>query len=186
MLAASGAIYPLTRGNGTPFFRDGPRLVLVSFLATSSIWGLLGFIATLVNTNAASGCQVVVAFAASFDQVARVSVEQFLLWTVIGGNQKLVGTTLILQGVLIIRFVLGAVFVGLQRPQFNPVCVATNLLMPMGIAIVVVDSLLFLVFSTRGVLAGMAQDIQKAGPNSVRSRALLAVTAGFGIWTAVS
>jgi hypothetical protein len=109
-------------------------------------------------------------------------VEQFLLWGVNGG-MKVSKLSLVLQGTLFLRFIIGAVFVGVQRPQFDPVCVASNLVLPIGIVVMVVDVAMVMVLSTKAVLAKNGNDLR---PELSRSNTLILVTAGLGLWTGVS
>lgn len=182
VLAAAAAIFFFVKANRLPLFRDELRLALVFFLATSALWGLLEFAATLVSENVTSACQVVVSFATIFDQLARFSVEQFLLWGVNGG-MKVSKLSLVLQGALFLRFILGAVFVGVQRPQFDPVCVASNLILPIGVIVMVVDMAMVMALSTKAVLAKNGNVLR---PELSRSNTLILVTAGLGVWTGVS
>ncbi|KAH6610608.1 hypothetical protein Trco_000628 [Trichoderma cornu-damae] len=167
------------KANGSPLFRDELRLALVFFLATSALWGVLEFAATLVSHNVDSVCQAVVSFATIFDQLARLLAEQFLLWGVNGG-MKASKLSLVLQGALFLRFIIGAVFVGVQRPQFDPVCVASSLVLPIGIIVLVVDMAMVMALSTKAVLAknGSALRPELAGTNT-----LTFVAAGLGLWT---
>ncbi|UKZ55198.1 hypothetical protein TrVGV298_009016 [Trichoderma virens] len=182
VLAASAAIFFFVKASRSPLFRDELRLALSFFLASSALWGVLDFAATLVHQNAPSACQTVISFAAVFDQVARVSVEQFLLWAVNGGI-KVTKLSLAMQGSLLVRFILGAIFVGVQRPQFEPVCVASNLVLPIGVIVMVTDVAMVAALSTKIVLAKKDNTLR---PELSRSNALIFVTAGLGIWTGLS
>ncbi|RFU78121.1 hypothetical protein TARUN_4112 [Trichoderma arundinaceum] len=182
VLAASAAIFFFVKANGSPLFRDELRLALVLFLATSALWGILEFAATLVSQSATSACQVAISFATIFDQLARFSVEQFLLWGVNGG-MKVTKLSLVLQGALFLRFIIGAVFVGVQRPQFDPVCVASNLVLPIGIIVMVVDMAMTMALSTKAVLAKNGNALR---PELSRSNTLIYVAVGSGIWTGLS
>ncbi|KAL7790427.1 hypothetical protein V8C37DRAFT_417478 [Trichoderma ceciliae] len=182
VLAASVATFFFVNANRSPLFRDELRLALVLFLATSALWGVLEFVTTLVSENVTLACQVVISFAAIFDQLARLSVEQFLLWGVSGG-MKVSKLPLVLQGALFLRFIIGAVFVGVQRPQFEPVCVASNLVLPVGIILMVVDMAMIMVLSTKAVLSKNGNALR---PELSRTNTLIFVAAGLGIWTALS
>ncbi|KAM0464017.1 hypothetical protein ACHAO4_000743 [Trichoderma viride] len=182
VLAASAAIFFFVKANRSPLLRDELRLALVFFLATSTLWGIIEFAATLVPSNVTSACQVAISFATVFDQLARFSVEQFLLWGVNGG-MKVSKLSLVLQGGLFLRFILGAVFVGVQRPQFDPVCVATNLVLPIGIVVMVVDIAMVMILGIKAFLAKKSDAIR---PELSRTNTLILVTAGLGMWTALS
>ncbi|KAL7946523.1 hypothetical protein V8C42DRAFT_38741 [Trichoderma barbatum] len=182
VLAASAAIFFFVKANRSPLFRDELRLALSFFLAASALWGVLDFAATLVRDNAASACQTVISFAAVFDQVARVSVEQFLLWAVNGGI-KVTKLSLAMQGALLVRFILGAIFVGVQRPQFDPVCVASNLVLPIGVIVMLTDIGMVAALSAKFVLAKKSNSLR---PELARTNGVVLVTAGLGIWTGLS
>ncbi|KAM0478478.1 hypothetical protein ACHAPX_005066 [Trichoderma viride] len=182
VLAASAAIFFFVKANRSPLLRDELRLALVFFLATSTLWGIVEFAATLVPHNVTSACQVAISFATVFDQLARFSVEQFLLWGVNGG-MKVSKLSLVLQGGLFLRFILGAVFVGVQRPQFDPVCVATNLILPIGVVVMVVDTAMVMILGTKAFLAKKSDAIR---PELSRTNTLILVTVGLGMWTALS
>lgn len=105
-----------------------------------------------------------------------------MLWGVNGG-MKVSKLSLVLQGGLFLRFILGAVFVGVQRPQFDPVCVATNLVLPIGIVVMVVDIAMVMILGIKAFLAKKSDAIR---PELSRTNTLILVTAGLGMWTAVS
>jgi hypothetical protein len=154
------------------------RLALSFFLASSAIWAFIELGASLVH-QPTSTCQTLILFATVFDQVARVSVEQFFLWAFNGGIKSST-MSLALQGALLVRFVLGAIFVAVQRPQFDPVCVASNMLLPVGVIVMTADMGMFGVLATKALLARR----DHSGP--AQSKTLIFFTAAFGIWTGVS
>lgn len=154
------------------------RLALSFFLASSAVWAFIELGASLVH-HPTSTCQTLILFATVFDQVARVSVEQFFLWAFNGGI-KVSTMSLALQGALLVRLVLGAIFVAVQRPQFDPVCVASNMLLPVGVIVLAADMGMFGILATKALLARR----DHAGP--ARSSTLIFFTAAFGIWTGVS
>ncbi|KAL7932707.1 hypothetical protein V8C35DRAFT_328325 [Trichoderma chlorosporum] len=182
VVAASAAIFFFVKAGGSPLIRDELRLALSFFLASSALWGILDFAATLVHENSVSACQTVISFATVFDQVARVSVEQFLLWAVNGGI-KVTKLSLAMQGGLLVRFILGAIFVGVQRPQFEPVCVASNLILPIGVIVMMADIAMVVALSTKVVLAKKSNALR---PELSPANALIFITAGLGIWTGLS
>lgn len=173
------------RGGASSLFRDGPRLVLVFFLASSFLWALTGFIATLVGTNAASGCQVAVAFASAFDQLARILLEEFLFWGMKSDVRVSFGV-LFPQAIIVLRFILGGIFVGVQRPQFDPVCVGTTLVLPLGIAVLVADAFIVLMLFVRASSVGTFRDVSEKAPGWPRSRGILLIALGLVVWIAVS
>ncbi|KAK4067486.1 uncharacterized protein Triagg1_7666 [Trichoderma aggressivum f. europaeum] len=182
VLAASAAIFFFVKASKSPLIRAELRLALSFFLAASTLWGIFDLASTLVRDNSAPACQTVISFAAVFDQVARVSAEQFLLWAVNGGI-KVTKLSLAMQGALLVRFILGAIFVGVQRPQFEPVCVASNLVLPIGVIVMVTDVAMVVALSTKVVLEKKSNAIR---PELFRTNALIFVTAGLGIWTGLS
>lgn len=105
-----------------------------------------------------------------------------MLWAVNGGV-KVSKLSLALQGALLVRFILGAVFVGVQRPQFEPVCVASNLILPIGIIVMVADMAMVMVLSIKAALAKKDSALR---PELSRTNTLIFFTAGFGFWTGVS
>lgn len=105
-----------------------------------------------------------------------------MLWAVNGGI-KVTKLSLAMQGALLVRFILGAIFVGVQRPQFEPVCVARNLILPIGVIVMVTDVAMVAALSTKVVLAKKSNALR---PELSRNNALIYVTAGLGIWTGVS
>lgn len=180
----TAALYLRAGGTSSPF-RDGPRLALVAFLASAFLWALAGFIATLIDPGASAACQVAIAFAAAFDQLAKTMLEEFLFWSIKAEAEATVGI-LLPQAVIFIRLVLGAVFVGVQRPQFSPVCVATNLVVGLGVAILVADALIALMLLFRASSVGIFRDLSEKTANRARGRALIVITLALPVWTAVS
>lgn len=140
-----------------------------------------------MTTQSASTCQVALGFASAFDQLARVSFQQFLLWAAVRGPRLSLGTC-VPQGIIVIRFVLGGVFVGLQRPQLQPVCLSYTLLLPLGIAVVVVDGVLVLAFLAKVNWGGKSGLSLGKDPDSdlTRDKKLMLTIIAFGVWTAVS
>ncbi|KAK1244629.1 hypothetical protein MKX07_003428 [Trichoderma sp. CBMAI-0711] len=179
VLTASTAILLFfVKASRSPLLRNELRLALSFFLASSAIWAFIELGASLVH-QPTSTCQTLILFATVFDQVARVSVEQFFLWAFNGGIKSST-MSLALQGALLVRFVLGAIFVAVQRPQFDPVCVASNMLLPVGVIVMTADMGMFGVLATKALLARR----DYSGP--AQSKTLIFFTAAFGIWTGLS
>lgn len=132
----------------------------------------MGFTGTLLSAEASSPCQVVIAFGAAFDQISRIAVEQFLLGTIHRGF-PMGKSGYFAQTVIVLRLLLGGVFVAVQRPDFSPVCVASNLLFPIGIAATGVDAFMACGFVT------------KLFTLPVRKHPTMEITLAFAIWTAV-
>lgn len=184
--AASGAVFLYLKGHASSLLRDGLRLVLVTFLATSALWAQTDFITTLINVNSSTGCQVAIVFASIFDQLARVSLQQAIIWAVDHHGQVPQAESLLTQGAIIMRFILGAVFVGLQRPQLDTVCVTSTSLLPFGVVLLAADLAFTTVILIRVISFGLLKDVQQGTATASRSRAALLTIAGLGIWTAVS
>ncbi|KAJ0165694.1 hypothetical protein CTA2_10321 [Colletotrichum tanaceti] len=175
--AATPFVFPLARGHGSKILRDGLRLVLITFLISSSLWALTDFAALTIDPTSTSGCQIAVIFTSIFDQLARVALEQFLLW-VINANAAAPVGTMLYQAALGVRFVLGAVFVGFQKAQIATVCVARNDGLAIGAIVMVTD------FAVVAMLAFRANSI---GITTVQSNKAIMWTVGaLGLWTATS
>lgn len=181
--AAPNSIILFLKGHGRSVFQDGPRLLLVIFLCAASLWAFMHFI--VMTTQTSSTCQVTLSFASAFDQLARVSFEQFLLWASFHGP-KLTLTTFLPQGIIILRFILGGVFVGLQRPQLQPVCLSYTLLLPLGITVLVVDTTLLLLFLIKLNWSRSSEGSLTKDQGITRDKKLILSTSAFGVWTALS
>lgn len=168
--------------HGALLFRDSVRLALFAFAVASGLWGLFGFVS--MNVASSSGCQASLAFAVAFDQVARIAFEQFLLWKIIPSS-TLSFKSLLPQIVLFVRFILAAVFVGFQRPQFVGVCIAQTLVLPLGITVICVDVLFIIFFFAKLDWTGSAQKELNGDWEIYRSRSIAVSIAGFGLWTVV-
>ncbi|PHH65950.1 hypothetical protein CDD81_898 [Ophiocordyceps australis] len=174
------------RGSGaSSFFRDGPRLVLAGFLAFSLLWAVLGFIGTLISTTAVTGCQVSISFGSAFDQLARIFLGEFIFLAMKKTTRASFGSVFP-QLVFLVRFVLGGVFVGVQRPQFKPVCVPVTLIFALAIAVLAMDAFIILMLLVRASSVGIFRDVQDKTFEWRRSRAVLFILLGFAMWTALS
>lgn len=183
--AASAALFLNVRGHGSSIFRDGKRLVLAIFLFSAATWAQVGFITTLIDPAAENSCQIAIVFTTIFDQLARYSIEQHSLWVINDGTQASAGQ-IIPQVLLGVRFVLGAVFVGLSRPQFNTVCVPVSSVLALAITLVVVDAVIVAILAGRAISVGLIKKMQDGGQDSARSKAVVASLIGLTIWMAVS
>jgi hypothetical protein len=183
--AASGAAFLFVKANGRSILRDGPRLVLAVFLISSSLWAQVSFAAFLIENNSSLPCQIAIAFTSGFDQLARVALEQFLLAS-IHRRQKRSAAWIVVQLIIFLRFVLGCAFVGVQRPQFKPVCTSTTLILPLGIAVVAVDFIIGSILFGGAIVAGLRRDMKDDVAASSRAKGLLLTIAALLIWTAVS
>ncbi|POS80067.1 hypothetical protein DHEL01_v201550 [Diaporthe helianthi] len=183
--AASAALFLNVRGHGSSIFRDGKRLVLAIFLFSAATWAQVGFITTLIDPAAENSCQIAIVFTTFFDQLARYAIEQHSLWVINDGTPASTGQ-IIPQVFLGLRFVIGAVFVGLSRPQFNPVCVPGSSVLALAIALVVVDAVIVTILAGRAISVGLIKKMQDGGSDSARSKAVVATLIGLTIWMATS
>lgn len=120
-----------------------------------------------------------------FDQLARFSIEQHLLW-VINDGAPASAAQYIVQGILAGRLVLGAVFVGLSKPEFDTVCVPLSSVPIVAIVVVALDAVIILALAGRAIAAGSISKMQNGGQDGARSKAVFAVLIGLAIWTVVS
>ncbi|KAK4131011.1 hypothetical protein BT67DRAFT_436665 [Trichocladium antarcticum] len=190
--AASAAVVLCTRGRGRAPFRDSQRLALVLFLSSSALWALLDFITVLLDGRSRpTSCQVGVTLSTIFDQLARFSIEQFLLCATDTNNHngsKVSPAQLIPQVVVLARFLAGAVFIGFARPQTDSFCVATTSIPPLGIAIPALDAAIIILLVVRAYAAGrVAKETGNGkGAEADRANALMSVLLGLALWTGTS
>lgn len=182
--SASAGLFLNVKGHGSSIFRDGKRLVLVLFLLSAALWAQIDFITTLIDPTATASCQLGVIFLTIFDQLARFSVEQHLLW-VINDGMKPGALQYILQALLAARLVLGGVFVGLSKPEFNTVCVPVSSILIVAIITVIVDAVIIVGLAAKAISAGVFGKMQDGGQASSRGKAVVAVLAGLVIWMGV-
>ncbi|KAH7359159.1 hypothetical protein B0T11DRAFT_209692, partial [Plectosphaerella cucumerina] len=183
--AGAGAFFLYVQGQGKKLFRDGLRLALTTFIASAALWSQIAFSATLVDPTSSLGCQVAVIFSSFFDQLARFTLEQYLLWAINSGLKK-APDTFVPQGILMIRLVVGGIFVGFQRPQVFPVCQTSSGMFAIGIAVAATDLIMILIFLARAVMIGLLQDVREKRPGMQRSKAILFLIAGLALWTGAS
>ncbi|KAF4344929.1 hypothetical protein FBEOM_1215 [Fusarium beomiforme] len=166
--------------------RNAPRLALIAFLISSALWAQIDFFAFLLNINSMPGCQIMVTFASTFDQFARVSIQQSLLW--IFSTHSLASLTEIgvTQGFIVLRLILGGVFVGIQRPQLNAVCLTQTSILPVGITVSVVDNAFVAFLLIRVISRGVYSENQRGAITPRQSRAVALVVLGLIIWTGTS
>ncbi|KAI8303605.1 hypothetical protein K4K61_006892 [Colletotrichum sp. SAR11_59] len=183
--AASAAVFLFAKGHGSKIFRDGLRLVLITFLASAALWAQIDFAALTIDPTAISGCQVVVIFTTIFDQLARFAIEQYLLWA-INSNAKVPTGAIIPQAVIGTRFVLGAVFVGFQKPQIATVCVSKTDVLPIGVVIMVTDFLIIGMLAFRASSLGLIAEARSGQAGAQGKKAVLWIMGGHGIITGFS
>lgn len=175
----------LINGHGSSIFRDGKRLALATFLFTAALWAQVDFITTLIDPAAAASCQIGVVITTMFDQFARVALEQGLLWIIIAGTQPGV-LQYSLQALVVGRFVLGAVFVGLTQSEFKPLCVARPTVDAVALVTVVVDATALVGLFVKAITSGVFRKMENGRQSSARGKAIIAVLVGFGGWIGVS
>lgn len=184
--AASAALFLFTRGHGSSIFRDGLRLVLITFLLTSALWAQIDFITTVIDTTSgAMSCQVGLIFSTLFDQLGRFAMEQYLLWAMVTPGKASAGG-MVTQIFIAVRFIAGGVFVGFTRPQVDTFCVARSSVMPVAFAVIALDGLIIASLAARAFMTGLVADAQSGKASASRSKCILFVMVGFVIWTAVS
>ncbi|KAJ4422228.1 hypothetical protein N0V82_003088 [Gnomoniopsis sp. IMI 355080] len=139
----------------------------------------------MAHPTAVESCQIGVIFTTIFDQLARFSIEQHLLW-VINDGMKPGALQYILQALLAARFVLGGVFVGLSKPEFNTVCVPLSSVLIVAIITVIVDAVIIVGLAGQAISAGLFGKMQDGGQASNRGKAVVVVLAGLVVWTGTS
>ncbi|KAL7621927.1 hypothetical protein AAE478_007427 [Parahypoxylon ruwenzoriense] len=179
--AASAALVLYIIGHGSAIFRDGLRLVLISFLASSAIWALVEFLATVIEPTAASTCQVAVIFSSIFDQFGRVFIEQYLVWAVRSESKSILA--LLPQILILARFGVGMAFVGLTGSDFNPTCVPVSKVLPVAATVIAMDAVIIGLVATQA-FSGSAKDGNRQIPRNRKSVTL--VNVGLAIWTGMS
>lgn len=184
--AASASLYIFTKDLGWRSLRDGPRLVLNVFLAGSVLWATVAFIALALDGRSQPGCQVVTSFAFAFDQIARVSLIQFLLWRTVDAGTS-TAQRLVLQGIVLIRFLTGGVMVGAQRPQAGAqICLATNIVMPLGITVTAFDIVLSVTLLMKVFVQGSFKTATEGSVAVNRRKTLLLGILGLIVWAGLS
>ena len=153
------------------------------FLLFTALWAQVDFLNLLIHRPVL--CQAILVFSTAFDQVARVLLEQFLLWSVVRGTKANIGQ-MVLQGILGLRLIVGGILVGFTRPEFAPVCVARTSSQPVAIIILVLDFVIIGIFLIRLVSLGVFLDIRDSRSSSRdHSRGLILAAVGFIVWTGV-
>jgi hypothetical protein len=179
--SASAGVVLYVKGHGLAIFRDGLRLSLVIFLLASALWAQIDFLATLIEPSARQTCQVALVFTALFDQLSRVAIEQFLLWAVTRESRTL-WRYMVPQVAVFVRLVLGLVYVGETKVQFNPTCVALSGIVPVSIATIAMDAV---ILAALAVLALSGKVIKTTVDSQDRIRAILITIASLAIWMGV-
>lgn len=113
-------------------------------------------------------------------------MQQSLIW--IFSTLSLVSLTEVgvMQGFIVLRLILGGIFVGFQRPQLETVCVTMTVVLPVGITVSVTDTAFMAFLLMRVISRGANSDSQKGSITSTQSRAVALIVLGYIIWTGVS
>ncbi|KUI53442.1 hypothetical protein VP1G_00836 [Cytospora mali] len=183
--AASATLFLNVRGYGSSIFLDGKRLALIIFLLSAALWAQIDFITILIGSAGASSCQLGVIFTTVFDQLARYSIEQHLLWVINAGTEIGAGQY-IPQGLLAGRLILGGVFVGFSRHQLDTVCAPVSSILALAIAVVAVDAAAVAILATRAASVGIFKRMKEGGQHSARGKAVFAMLIGLAVWLATS
>lgn len=146
-------------------------------MASAALWAQVEFLTTLIEPTASSTCQVAVILSALLDQFARVSIEQFLIWAVARDGLKS-AAGLATQVLLLARFVIGMVFVGETKPQFNNTCVPLSNVVPVAIAVIALDAVILIATAILALTAG-------ANKNGPSRRTILVTISALAIWMGV-
>ena len=155
------------------------------FLLFAALWAQVDFLNLLITKTKPSLCQVTLIFSTAFDQLARFSLEQFLMWSMVQRTKADAGQ-MILQAIVGLRLVAGAILVGFTRPDFAPVCIARTVLEPSAIVVIAFDFLIIGVLIVRSGSMGVLKDIRDSRSSTQdQSRGLILIIAGFTVWTAV-
>ena len=181
--AASAAIVLFTKGYGKAIFRNGLRLALVIFLASSALWAPIAFISTAIDATASTACPVTVTFSTIFDQIARVAIEQHLAFA----TQQEAKTTLgyVPQLLVLARFIVGIVFVGFTRSEFNPTCVPTSNQVPVAITVTAMDVMILVLLTIQFLTRGPGKNSQGNEERSDQVKGFVWLVCGVAVWLAV-
>ncbi|KAI0847356.1 hypothetical protein F5Y00DRAFT_121738 [Daldinia vernicosa] len=182
--AASAGLVLYAVGHGSAIFRDGLRLVLILFLTSSAAWALVEFLATIIEPTAASMCQVAVVFSSIFDQMARVFVEQYLVWAARPEKKSI--PNIVSQVLILIRFGVGMAFIGLARSDFNPTCVPISSVPPIAITIIVLDAIILALVAVQVLSSASTSGVSSDRQAPLGKRSVTLVTVGLAIWIGTS
>ncbi|KAI9050946.1 hypothetical protein LZ554_005057 [Drepanopeziza brunnea f. sp. 'monogermtubi'] len=182
--AALGALLIFSRGHGSTIFKDGRRLVLLLFFLFAALWAQVEFVSLLLAKDMANICQLTILLSTIFDQLARVAIEQFFVWSM--GGTKVTPGRLILQGALFVRLIGGGMLVAFTKSQFAPACVSRislqqTPLTPVSIAVLGLDAIIVGVLLIREISGKSPDPMQKK-----KSKALIFSIVGLGVWTGTS
>jgi hypothetical protein len=131
-------------------------------------------------------CQGTIIASTLFDQLARVTIVGFLLWSV-AHVSKSPAERYLLGALLGIRVLAGGAFTAFVRPQFAPVCIARSDALAPSITVLGLDAVAIGITLIRIFTLGLHRDMQDVRliTKQVQSKALILSTVGFAIWTGV-
>ncbi|RYP58584.1 hypothetical protein DL769_008898 [Monosporascus sp. CRB-8-3] len=181
--AASAAVVLFTKGHGLAIFQDRLRLALTIFFGSSALWAVIAFISTLIDTMALSACQTTVTFSTIFDQVARIAIEQYVVFLAQDEKSPL---GLLPQFLVALRFVVGIVFVVFTRSTFQPTCVPMSKEVPISISVIVMDAMILVLLTIQFLSKSSGKDVQERQLNSGKVKSFLLLLAGLTIWMGAS
>ncbi|KAF4976677.1 hypothetical protein FZEAL_6691 [Fusarium zealandicum] len=183
--AATATVLLVFRGRAASIIRDGPRLAFIIFLMSSILWAQVELVALLLDINSPTNCQITIIFSSLFDQLSRVSMQQSLLWITNRDYKPSPTGALIGQCYVLLRFILGGVFTGIQRPQLDAVCQAHTSILPVGVVVSAIDAVFVAFLLTTVTYRGRAKGAWEVH-GTRQDRSLLSITVSLGIWTASS
>lgn len=180
-------LYTKGHGFGKKLIKDHRRLVLVIFLIGVAIWSQVLFAGLIVPASIPIICQVTTSITSTFDQVSRVALEGFLLWSV-AHVSKSAREKRVLGTIIGVRGIVGAVFVGFVRTQFDPTCLAVSTLLPVSVVLIAMDVIIVGIIIVRiFTLELFKQSRDKSlGPRQEQCKGLIFITLGFLVWLATS
>ncbi|TRX92322.1 hypothetical protein FHL15_006708 [Xylaria flabelliformis] len=181
--AASAALVIHIKGHGSAIYRDGLRLVLILFLLAASLWALVEFLATLIDPNATSMCQVAVVFSSLFDQLGRVFVEQYLVWAVPKGDTKAI-LSLVPQILVFGRLFVGIAFTAVTRTQFKPTCAPISNIRAVSITTIALDAVIIGLLSIQAFASGSKTLSSRS--TTLRTGTVRLVVVGVTVWWGAS
>jgi hypothetical protein len=157
------------------------------FLIFTGSWVLVDFANFSVPLTRPDICQVTVSISTTLDQLARITIDSFLLWS-IGHGTKSSTEKYILGALMGMRIGAGGIFVAYTRPSYAPVCIAQSNSLPASMAVVGFDGIIVGVLVVRLLILRMFEDIREIRPSTKQeqSKALISCTAALSVWTGVS
>ncbi|KAI1343008.1 hypothetical protein F5Y15DRAFT_273891 [Xylariaceae sp. FL0016] len=183
--AASATLVLYVKGHGSAIFRDGPRLVLILFLLSSTSWAVTEFLETLIDSTAVSTCQVAVIFSSLFDQLGRTFVEQYLVWGVQKGA-PLTAFNVMPQILVLGRLIAGIAFVATTKPDFAPTCVPTSNISAVPIAVIATDAVILVLLAIQAFSPEPAKGAPRQQSASGKGKAVSLVVIGVAVWMGTS